>query len=129
MKKIVSLMLALLVLSTVLCACGKETADSIVCNNSTIVAIPTKVETVEDKLIGTWKNIAAGASINEIILFEDGTCKMNFDSQLYDWVIVNGDELKIWNGPNVFVWEFDISGNTLTIYKKSGDINTYERIE
>lgn len=105
MKKAVSLILVLAVLCTALCSCGGDK---------------------EDDLIGTWKG--NGYAINEFTFYEDGTCLMDFDSSLYDWVIVNGNELKVSARVNVFVWQFDISGNTLTI-SKNGETATYEKVK
>jgi hypothetical protein len=52
---------------------------------------------------------------------------MDFDSALYDWNIVNGNELKVAARSNVFVWEFDISGNTLTLTKNDYTL-TYTKV-
>jgi hypothetical protein len=107
MKKAVSLALVFGMLSVLLCSCGSSSSSK------------------SDSLIGTWEG--NGYQINEFTFYDDGTCLMDFDSALYDWNIVNGNELKVAARSNVFVWEFDISGNTLTLTKNDYTL-TYTKV-
>lgn len=107
MKKATVLVLALFILCAALCACGGSS---------------------EDTLAGTWENTAGGASINEITFFTDGTCLLSFDSAVYNWAIVNENQLKVTSSAYVFVWQFDISGNTLTLESENGQTATFKRV-
>jgi hypothetical protein len=106
-KKLVSLAFVLGMLGVFLCSCGSSSSSK------------------ADSLIGTWEG--NGYQINEFTFYDDGTCLMDFDSALYDWNIVNGNELKVAARSNVFVWEFDISGNTLTLTKNDYTL-TYTKV-
>ncbi len=128
MKKVISLLLAVLLITSLLCACGGGSNTDPATEGGNTEKVKMTDEKIKDEIVGAWTTEIDGQT-QGYIFKEDGTGLATILPMTY--TVENGQitmTIEAFGDVETLTMDYDVDGDTLT-FEKDGEKISLERTE